>query len=315
MIRCANPLDFPRIALLRDPGKSNRAYTLSSLRKKKSFGLSLIEVSKASLTARGESCVWVCSLNSRVVGIAAARQRSGPQSWEVTHLFLMPEGESDFPELLDKIAQTAASNGAHKVFIRLRRDDPLVDLGRLSGFFPCVPEILYKGLPPPKDSRHSVSLDEFPQSLRRKVQSDEHDLFRLYNAAVPSEIRRVIGMTLEQWKASRERRNGRGEEFVLTNSDTLRGWLMSVQQSSIGQISAMIHPDNEGLLASVVEFGLEHLRGTKAVYCLVPEYQIALQRVLSDRGFEAVSDYITLVKSMTVTVQEQARAGATIAPM
>ncbi len=313
MIRRTNPLDFARIALLREPGKTNRAHTLRNLRSEKSFGVSLIQVSKASLAARGESCAWVCHMNSRVVGLAAARQRSGPQCWEITHLFLTPEGESDFPELLENVAQSAASSGAQKVFIRLRQDDPLVDMGRLSGFFPCIPEVLYKGLPTRKDGKHAPSSDDFPQSLRRKVPSDEHDLFRLYNAAVPSEIRRVIGMTFEQWNASHERYGGRCEEFVITNEDKLRGWLTSVQQSANGQIGAMIHPDEERYLASVVEFGIEHLAETKAVYCLVPEYQFALLRALEDRGFEAVSDYITLVKSMAVTAQEKTRAGATAA--
>ena len=88
---------------------------------------------------------------------------------------------------------------------------------------------------------------------------------------------------------------------------------MSGQRSGVGQLAATVHPDNEDSLGPVVDFGLDQLKGTRAVYCLVPEYQVALQRVLTDRGFEPVSEYVTLVKKLAVIAKEKAHARATIA--
>ena len=93
----------------------------------------------------------------------------------------------------------------------------------------------------------------------------------------------------------------------------LRGWLRTGQRSGVGQLAATVHPDNEDSLGPVVDFGLDQLKRSQPVYCLVPEYEVALQRVLMDRGFEPVSEYVTLVKTIAVAAKENAHARATIA--
>ncbi len=318
MIRPLDPLDFVRCAFLSSSEKSNRAYTLANLGNEKAFSFSLIEASRAGLLLRGKGCAWVWGHGNKVAGLVAARHRSGPKSWEITQIILGADGEGILPDLLEKVSQTAASNGGERVFLRLLRDDPLVDVARRGGFFPTIPEILYRGLPqsfPGKTDDRKASSNEPSSPLREKTQSDDYDLFRLYNTATPSEVRQVVGMTFDQWSASREPARGRCKESVLSRDGSATGWLRTFDQSNVGHLEAMVNPNEERSLESIVDFGLRQLEGTRSVYCLVPEYQVAFQSVLARRGFQAVSDYITLVKSNTIRVREEARARATIAPM
>ena len=317
MIRPLDPLDFFRCAFFSNSEKSNHAHTLANLGNEQAFGFSLIEASRAGLLLRGKGCAWVWSNGNKVAGLVAARHRSGPKSWEITQLFLGADEEGKLLDLLDKVSQTAASNGGERVFLRLLRDDPLVDVARRGGFFPSVLETLYRGLPqssPGKTDDHEAP-SNVPSSLREKAQSDDYDLFRLYNIATPSEVRQVAGMTFDQWSASREPARGRCQEFVLSRDGSATGWLRAFQRSGVGHLETMVNPKEERSLESIVDFGLRQLEGTRSVYCLAPEYQIAFQSILAQKGFQAVSDYITLVKSNATRAKEAARARATIAPM
>ncbi len=250
----------------------------------------------------------------RVSGLVAARQRSRRQSWEVTHIFLDAHGENQVPRLLDQVSRVAASNGGERIFFRIRRDDPLADMCRQSGFFPCVHEVLYKGVPPPrvKGDRRREGLG--PPLLRKlKPRSDDFGVFRLYNAATPSDVRRATGMTFDQWAASRETGRGKRQEFVLEDEGAVRGWLRNIRTSSVGRMTMMVHPANEASTAAILDFGLDRLRGTRVVYCLVPEYQVKLQQALTDRGFAPEVDYVSLAKSTVVRVKEGTTARAPVA--
>ena len=312
-LRPLNPIHVLRCILKGEPGGINRAHTLSSLGGEKSFGFSPIEVSRAGASLRGKGCAWVSCEGRRVSGLVAARQRSRRQSWEVTHLFLDANGENQVPRLLDQVSRIAASNGGERIFFRVRRDDPLADMCRQSGFFPCVHEVLYKGMPPPRvnDDRRRDDLE--PPHLRKlNPRSDDFGVFRLYNAATPSDVRQTTGMTFDQWAASRETCRGKCQEFVLEEDGAVKGWLRTIQTSSVGRMSVMVHPAHEAGTAAILDFGLDRLRGTKVVYCLVPEYQVGLQRLLTDRGFTPEADYVSLARSTVVRVKEGARARAPV---
>ena len=267
-----------------------------------------MEVLRASVWSRGEGCAWVCRRGNRVIALVAAARRSGPQSWEVTQLHVAPGEEGQVPKLLEKTSGTAAADGAKRVFITLVQDDPLADVARIDGFFPCVVEVLYAGPNPlqtPGDSTRP--------SLRPKARSDDHDLFRLYNAATPAEVRARVGMTLEQWVASQERRHRRAKEFVLDEGSGLRGWLMVRRRSGTAQLAAMAHPDDRGSLERVVDFGLDRVRDAGTVFVVAPEYQSYIDSILSERGLRPASYYTTFIKSLAVAAADRSRVRATAA--
>ena len=227
---------------------------------------------------------------------------------------LLGEGlETKIPDLLESVSRRVAASGGEKVFARLLREDPLVDIARLGGFYPCIDELLYKSPARRDKGAHEVLPETAATHLRTRRQVDQFDLFRLYNASTPSEIRHVFAITLDQWRAGQEQFAGRCQEFVLEDWGGLRGWLRTGQRSGVGQLAATVHPDNEDSLGPVVDFGLDRLKRSQPVYSLVPEYEVALQRVLTDRGFEPVSEYVTLVNKIAVAAKESAHARATIA--
>jgi hypothetical protein len=244
--------------------------------------------------------------------VAAARQRSGLQSWEITHLFAKPAAYRQIPRLLDRVSAAAAAKGGERVFIRLYRDDPLIGEAKLSGFFPRVPEVLYqKRVDRDKSAPMGGSLAG-SGPFREKAPKDDHDLFRMYNAVTPHEIRYAVGMTLEGWMASRERPGGKSTEVVLEGDDEIAGWLRYSRRQSFGLIEAATRPERRHGLGPMVEIGLLDMGKGTEVYCLVPEYQVELQSLLVNKGFRAVADYVTLVKSLTVKDRERSRLRAAV---
>ena len=294
-------MDAIRSTLLDGPERLNRAHTLGNLARQIPFALSLAEVSRKSIYSKGKSASITLSEGFRVGGIASARQRSGPQSWEISHIYLGSNAETQLLKLLDSISQIAGAHRSERVYLRLHRDDPLVDVARQSGFFPRIPEVLYRAIPAPTASTNGSAASG---TIRERKPQDDHDLFRLYNAATPSEVRYAVGMTLEQWSSSIEAIKGDVHEFVLVREDSATGWLRISKRSGTGLIEAVVHPDDVSELSRLVDFGLNRLGAVKVVYCLVPEYQVDLQGVLKLRGFGEVADYVTLVKTMTVRASQ-----------
>ena len=306
-IKALGPFDAFRYALLGQGGKSNRAYTLADLIGDYPAYYSDVRAIQ-TLWARRRSTAWVCRDGGRVLGLATASRRSGPRSWEITHLSLGSGSDDHVVELLDRTTQAAASNGAQRVFLRLLLDDPLVSDARRSGFFPCAAESLVRSGPGRRDNACEVRTGDVPISHRAKAPRDDHGLFRLYNAAVPQKVRQAVGMTFDQWASSHERSRGASEESVIEADGTIVGWLLTTRRAGVGRLEVMVGPDAEARLRHLVDVGLGRLRGADTVYCLVPEYQDALRRLLPLRGFSQSADFVTLVRSTAARVKEEARA-------
>ena len=307
MIRPLHPFDVARYALVGGPGGSNRVYTLDSLGSEMRPHLSLSDAAGLSFSLHGKSTyALACIHGNRVVSISAARPRSGPRTWEFTQLLPASEDESGCEDLLRTICRGVAGRGGERVFIRLRSEDPLVDVTRRCGFVPCAHEVLFKG-------RHRTPSTERSITVREKRPAHEYGLFRLYNAATPSETRFATGMTFEQWASSREQGGGRRREYVYESDGMLRGWIGTSQRRGPARIIAMIHPEEETSIVPLMDYGLARLTGAPTVYCLVQEHQTILQRLLVQIGYEAVSEYVTLVRSMVTPIRNrEARRAATI---
>ena len=289
-----------RCQALGSPKGGNRAYTLRA-----TAGTGMrhptVELARAALTPPRRLSAWVSTAGFRIDALAIARPRSGPQTWEVTQLF---SGVDDLVGgLLESVGETTASRGAERVFLRMRSDDPLIDEAKHGGFFPCVSEVLYQRGPVPWRWQRR------PNAALRKIEgSDEYDAFRLYNAATPVEVRHSSAMTFDQWRACREQCQGRWRQFVMGSETGLRGWVATHRGPINGWIGTMVGPDDEGKLVSMVDFAIGRLNGTRNVYCLVPEYQVAVQTALVGRGFKLGPEYTILVKSNARVERETARA-------
>ena len=304
-----SPLDVLRCGVFGLPGGSNRAYPLSAFGDAGSTHPTL-GLAKLGFTPRSPSFVWMARHGFRPSVVAAMNQRSGPTSWEIVEVYLDGTGGS-LTDVLDPLSRAAASLGGQSIFLRLANTDPLVDAARVSGFFPCLAETLFSrpdgGLAPQQRS----DLSGRPSEVRDRTPADDHGLFRLYNAATPAEARHLIGMTLGQWKSSRQRSEGPRDEWVLEEKGAIVGWLTRTIGKRITLLEVEAHPDHASRLAALLDFGLGGAPSNKQARCLVAEHQTGLADLLAARGFEATGDFVSLVKRTTVLVRDGARVRTT----
>ena len=248
---------------------------------------------------------WVSLKDGIPAALVSAGPRSDTRSWELRQLVVDQGGEESLPPLLNSVSRTAASKGAKRVFIRLRHDDPAIRDVRRAGYFPCFRETLYRGTP-----IRQAGGDVGP--LRKREPRDDYNLFRLYNVTTPAEVRSTVGMTFEDWQASVEIPRGRRTEHVLESAGGLTGWVRCVRRGPTGILSLIFQLSAEDGIASAVEFGLGHLSGMADVFCLVPEYQADLARVLAYHGFDAVSEFEVMAGSTAVRAEQDSRKRATV---
>ena len=285
------------------PKGSNRAYTLRATAGT-GTRLPTLELARAAFTPPRRLSAWVSTTGYRIDALAIVRPRSGPQSWEVTQLFSGADGRADdlVGGLLENVADSTAARGAERVFLRVRSDDPLIAEAQHGGFFPCVSEVLYERGPVPWRWQRRPN-----PALREMEPSDEYNAFRLYNAATPAEVRHSSAMTFDQWRACREQSRGRWRQFVMSSESGLKGWVATRRGPINAWIGTLAGPEDEGELVSMVDFALGRLNGARNVYCLVPEYQVAVQTALLGRGFKLGPEYTILVKSNARVEREIAR--------
>lgn len=306
MIRPLQPLDIVRYALLAGRGTGNRAFTLDSLGRGIPDRVSpmTIPALNLSMLARStEAVAW--TEDRRVLSIGAARPRSGPRTWEVSHL-LLGRGVLDPVDLLAVLTQQIARQGGERIFIRLISDDPLVDAVQAVGFLLSSRETLYR------TRRQDRAAGPAP---RRKIDADEFAIYQLYTASTPMETRLWTGVTFDQWAMARERTLGRSREFVLDGGKGIEGWLKTVRRLRSSSATLMVRDDDESTAAGLIDFAMASLPRFADVLWPVSEHQTAVQPVLRRRGSNVDSEYVTLVKSMvTPALDNENREALPITP-
>lgn len=294
-----------RCAAVGPSEKANLAVTITGLCRPSSFRMSLIGLSRRSLSPRQRE-TWVCVEDGRIRGLASIRQRSGPGSWEVSQLYADSDSDQAVVRLLEMAAVGAGSHGGERVFLRVETDSPITRLARLAGYFPSHRETGYRGTAGRRGP--SNSLFDADSRLRRRRSEDDHALFRLYNSATPVKVRQLVGMTFDQWASSYEHGPGRQYETVLHVDGEVRGWLSTSARFGTGSLAVRLHPDYDALTSDVVEAGLRRLKGTRTVIAIAEEYSPRLETALERLGFEAHGEYVLLVKSVARRVRERTPA-------
>ena len=244
--------------------------------------------------------------NGRVRAVAAVCPRSGIKSWEVSHLYAIPESVGALPSLLERAGAEAARGGAERVFLRVDADSDVVSEARRAGFFPCFRETLYRGENSALGERRGL-FDVGSRAVERLAVHD-HALFRLYNETTPLKARQLIGMTLDQWKDSREPVIGRAKESVLELDGNARGWFRTSAKSGRGRLELILHPDSVSLTDDVVDFAARSLSGAGSVSVTAPDYGAPLEGALVSRGFRRAGEFAVLVKSIARGEREAALA-------
>ncbi len=304
MIRASRTADVIRYGIFGGPAPGNRAYPLGAVGTESSSAMSRREVMAvaSSLRSRGTHSLTL-SHGRYVPAIVAARPRSSPRCWEATNLLAdSPEGEA-CADVLGIMFRDIAKLGGERIFLRLREEDPLVRLAASCGFTKYGEETLLAG---PKSSFANAPTD----GVRSVDQVDEHDLFRLYNASTPSRTRFALGMTLEQWRAARERGGWSSREYVYRMQDATQGWVQITRRGISGIVTLMSHPGADDSMPALLSHGMSRAWGVKSWYCLVRDHQGGFESLLRRRGYQEVARYVTLARAITspVGIAQTARA-------
>ena len=270
------------------------------------FGLCREGVSASS---KGHSLVSIKGRN--ILGFGSIRKRSGPRAWEVSQLYLdLAEAQLEGMQLLEKLCQLAGENGAERVFLRINRDDPVLDVCKKAGFFPYYQEYLYVGR-----TRRKTTIDKLA-ALRTKVPADDHAIFRLYSASVPHKVRMALGLTLEEWIDSRERCSGKCREMVRERQGNIVASVRLTEDSHRRHLEIVSRPEESDAMEDLLDYDFdEYESGKKMEYAMVPDYQPPLRQLLNERGLENKSTHVVMVKFTTKRVGEEAVVATKAAPI
>ena len=309
-VRTLEPLDVVRCLAMGMNRFPNHAITSAGICKPQSFIGLIPSVSRSRLQPRSKAGALVCVEGGRFRAVASIRPRSGPKSWEVSHLYSDPDCDGALMELLEQAAVSSAYGGAERVFLRVEADSDIITTARRAGFFPCFSETLYRERGPAAELGRGL-FDTGSHSVKRRSEHD-HALFRLYNETTPVKVRQLTGMTLEQWKDSREPMGRRSRERALELEGDVRGWIGTSVRSGVGRIELALHPDCAALTPDIVEFGLRSLVKARSVVAVVPDYAPLTGGALEERGFRPEGEFAVLVKSMARMARQTAPARASL---
>ena len=304
MIRASRPADVIRYGVFGGPAPGNRAYPLAAIGTDSTVAMSKRDVmaTVASLRNRGTYSLTL-SHDRYVPAIIAAQPRSSRRCWDVTHLLVDSPDGAECHDVLGILFREISQRGGERVFLRLREDDPLVQLSASCGFTKYGEEALLTG---PKVSFPDASA----QDIRPVKQIDEHDLFRIYNASTPSRARFALGMTADQWRAAREPAGWRSREYIYRQDDTTRGWVQITRRGRSAIVTLLNHPGADDCIPGLVSHGMARAWGVKNWYILARDNQGRFEALMRQRGYREITRYVTMARAITspVTIAEASRA-------
>ena len=189
----------------------------------------------------------------------------------------------------------------------------MIHSARAAGYYPRIGEVLYKHAGPASVTQAPVASYLDGKRIRLATRADRMNLFRLYCASTPSEVRQAAGMSLDQWRASRERWRGRRTELVLVGDGGLEAWLLAVKRGRVGMMEAMACPGDGTAVARLVSVGVEALGDAASRFFLAADHQEHVAAELERMGFRPHAEYVTLVRSVAIPVKDRAPVRAVAA--
>jgi hypothetical protein len=296
MIRSLQLTDIPALLLFLSKAPRNEARTRDRLSSKGIEPLAAVSILQGCLISVDKQHSFVCVRGGFIQGLLCLRRGQGTSAWFIERLMLEPEQNKSCIDLLERVGYAGDIIKAERVFLRLDSSSPTVDVARQAGFNHYLTEHLYR-----LDEINKPAPPEPLPVLRSKLSADEHALFRLYSASAPLQVRSAEGMTLQEWSDSRDKEAHR--ELVQENAGEISAWLRIRYSGASGRFEIFATPTSDDL-PSLVDYALTVLKTRRPVYCLVPEYQQQLKRILEERGFYQAGAYACLSKQLAVRVHE-----------
>jgi hypothetical protein len=296
MIRSLHLTDIAVLLLFLGKSPVNEARMRDRLTSKEVALLAAAPLLRGCLISDDKQCSFICVHQGFIQALVSLRRCRGPSAWMVERLLLSPGHEGLCIDLLERIGFAGDKIKAERLFLRLDSSSPAVDMAKQAGFNQYLTEYLYC-----LEEARQTEPTESRLVLRPKSSADEHGLFRLYSAAAPHQVRCAEGMTLQEWSQSRD--SDATRELVLDKGGEISAWLRIRLGRTAGRFEIVTELGAEEL-GQLVNYSLRALKGRHPVYCLVPEFQEQLRRILEEKGFSRVASYSCLSKQLAVRVHE-----------
>ena len=226
--------------------------------------------------------------NGWLESLVVVQTRKTATAWEVAGFFATSRGYSQVEELLIAAAAAVGESGGERLFLRCAAEGAACGPAQRAGFNLAFSEELFTGAL--RATRNT------PMHLRPLKADDTHDVFRLQMATAPVAARTAIGLTINEWTASKESAPGKTREYVCDTERGLSAWVRLDLESDQITVEAILHPDVPTLAPMLVE-GVARLVGRDSpARWIVPTYQPYIAQALSGHDWRSNSIYEVSVK-------------------
>lgn len=249
---------------------------------------------------------WVSVRGATIRGLITARKRGMRTAWEVEVLIDSDDDKSVVSSLFTRMLAGVAKLGAERAFLRLDAGSAMVRYARDAGFFPYLPQTLYRLAGKPRVKTPEIG-------LRPKSKQDMHGIFQLYMHTVPANVRAIEGATFKEWQAALEPWGGSTKDLVLDEDGAITAWAR-VQGGQTGRMTVLSN-SRIATLDGLICGALIKLPKAEAVLTLVPEQDAGLAAAFERHGFESAGSYLMMAKRLTRTAQELAPERTGVAVM
>ena len=257
--------------------------------------------------------VWLEVEGRRIQGIATARPLAGPGAWEIDTLVDAGEpGEeaSVVRSLLLQAQADARDDAVTHLLARLRSNAPAAVGATRAGFARALGEQLWRAPAPPEVPARDASI-----AVEDASGADEHDLFALYNRAIPVAARSAIAMTQREWSATREHRwlGRRPASLVARDGGRVVGSARLAASRDRANVELLTAPDAPGAASALLGALAPLCARGRSVLVLAPIVAGPADSELRAAGFEPDEQYVVLSKRVARPVEETVTVGAGVA--
>lgn len=304
MSRAFRPTDLVRLTLTPGSYAQDRAWTLAQVVEGAGQARSPRTIIRQSVLPRKRRCLRVSHERGRPYCMAAVRPRLGSSVWEIEHLYAPDDPDWEGVTLLEDLCAAAAEGGAHRVFLRLPVESPLIETAHRSGFTLTYKETLLRR----SDPWHGPPVEELP-GWRARTPAYDYAVYRHYLACAPVGVRSVCAATLDEWHDALES-GGRPvvdhllwDEGETEPAGVVTAWVRTWAHGRTGALQVLARPGAHEL-SELVRYALGSLSGKPQLLALVPDFQPEVGAELMDCGFHLAEEYSVLAKSVTVRAGE-----------
>ena len=232
--------------------------------------------------------IWLSRDGATLLGLAAVRRRSARDVWEIDTLILPVPETAYVLDLLDRAVASAGADGAHRLFLRVPEDGVVLEAALRHGFIQVRNEVRYSVTGPCRGA-------DAPAGTRRRARSDDLALFRIFQAAVPQEVRWHVALSPAEWSAAQEPLGPHSAEWIIPGPEGPAA-LIRLCRTGSGTAATLLCAGLPADTRTAVATARAHAGAPGPFHLLAPEHQTSVAAAAETMGMAASARYVLLVR-------------------